>query len=191
MSSSKELTPSPALAICLVTSMRWRKNMPFVSSSRATTSPLTCTLQPHRTPSFLACCMGYVPPFAMTNRTMALGGQKRSVLVTKEGCQGLQEDQVIQPSPGTVIDAVQGEQSSASCTSMPAQSRPDACAEAVGIEISAGMVYVRSSVVLCPDVRVWKYAIVYQVGQYCTGHLCGQGTLLHAPGARCSLRSVG
>ena len=105
------------------------------------------------------------------------------MLVTQQVRQGLQEDQVVQPSPGTVIDAVEGEQSSASCASTPAGSRSDACAEAVCVEVPANMVYVRSAIVLCPNVRVWKYAIVYQIGQYCTGHLGSQGILLHAPEA--------
>ena len=93
-------------------------------------------------------------------------------------------------SPGAVIDAVEGEQSSASCASMPAPGRPDACAEAIGVETSSSMVYVRSSAMLCPDVRVWKYAIFYQVGQHCSGHLGWQGTLLRAPEADMFLLAV-
>ena len=80
--------------------------------------------------------------------------RKSTLLITKQVCDGLQEDHLGQPSPGTIIDAVEGEKSSASCISVPAQGCPDACAEAEGIEASASMVYVRSSVMLCPDVGV-------------------------------------
>ena len=90
---------------------------------------------------------------------------------------------MVQPSPGTVIDAMEGEKSSASSTSMPAQGRSDACAEAVGIETMASMIYVRSLLMLCPDVRVWEYAILYQIGQHSSRHSGWQGTLLYVPEA--------